>query len=106
MCWSMALWPWLAANPMLIQCNDLKCLLFYCDTMDTMLHHVVTNSFHVGPIPSESILLPIGHVNEYPTMHYFGIPRHTQSMIANKILTEYFWKFSEKFHCGNVVNMP
>ena len=35
----------------------------------------------------------IGHVNEYPTMHYFGIPRHTQSMIAYKILTEYFWKF-------------
>ena len=33
-------------------------------TMDTMLHHVVTNSFHVGPIPSESNLLPIGHVNE------------------------------------------
>ena len=31
----------------------------------------------------------IGHVNEYPTMHYFGIPRQTQSMIAYK----YFWKF-------------
>ena len=24
----------------------------------------------------------IGHVNEYPTMHHFRIPRHTQSMIA------------------------
>ena len=24
----------------------------------------------------------IGHVNEYPTMHYFGNPGHTQSMIA------------------------
>ena len=24
----------------------------------------------------------IGDVNEYPTMHYFGIPRHTQSMIV------------------------
>ena len=34
----------------------------------------------------------IGHVNEYPTMHYFGIPGHTQYMIAY-ILTEYFWKF-------------
>ena len=34
-----------------------------------------------------------GHVNEYPTTHYFGIPRHTQSMIAYKILAEYFWKF-------------
>ena len=36
--------------------------------------------------------LTIGHVNEYPTMHYFGIPRHTQSMIAYKI----FWKFQWK----------
>ena len=35
----------------------------------------------------------IGHVNEYPTMHYFGNPRHTKSMIAYIILTEYFWKF-------------
>ena len=35
----------------------------------------------------------IGHVNEYPTMHYFGIPRHTHSMTAYKISTEYFWKF-------------
>ena len=23
-----------------------------------------------------------GHVNECPTMHFFGNPRHTQSMIA------------------------
>ena len=22
----------------------------------------------------------IGHVNEYPTMHYFGNPRHTESI--------------------------
>ena len=36
------------------------------------------------------------HVNEYPILHYFGIPRHTQSMIASKILTEYFWKFQWK----------
>ena len=32
----------------------------------------------------------IGHVNEYPTMHYFRNPGHTQSMIAYMILTEYF----------------
>ena len=38
----------------------------------------------------------IGHVNEYLTMHYFGIPRHTQSMIAYMILTEYFRKFQWK----------
>ena len=48
----------------------------------------------------------IGHVNEYPTMHYFRVPRHTRSMIAYKILTEYFWKFQWKLHCGNVVNKP
>ena len=41
----------------------------------------------------KSGICQIGHVNEYPTMHCFGIPRHTQSMIAYKILTEYFWKF-------------
>ena len=34
-----------------------------------------------------------GHVNEYPTMYYFGNPGHTQSMIAYMILIEYFWKF-------------
>ena len=27
----------------------------------------------------------IGRVNEYPTMHYFGNPGHTQSMIAYMI---------------------
>ena len=26
--------------------------------------------------------VPIGHVNWYPTIHYFENPRHTQSMIA------------------------
>ena len=30
---------------------------------------------------------------EYPTMHYFGIPRHTQLMMAYMTLTKYFWKF-------------
>ena len=38
---------------------------------------------------SEQLIL-ILHVNEYPTMHYFIIFRHTQSMIAYNILTEYF----------------
>mgnify|MGYP001794914612 CR=1 FL=1 len=36
-------------------------------------------------------------------MHHFG---HTQSMIAYKILHEYSVNFSERLHCGNVVNMP
>ena len=35
----------------------------------------------------------IGHVFEYPTMYYSGNPRHIQTMIAYKILTECFWKF-------------
>ena len=33
------------------------------------------------------------NVNEYPTMHYFGNSRHTQTLIAYMILTEYLWKF-------------
>ena len=37
--------------------------------------------------------LTIGHVNEYPTMHYIEIPTNAQSMIAYKVLTEYYWKF-------------
>ena len=40
--------------------------------------------------------ISIGRVNEYPTIHYFGNPRHTQSMVAYMILTEYFWKFQRK----------
>ena len=32
--------------------------------------------------------LTIGHVNEYPTMHYFGNPRPTQSMIAYIVFLE------------------
>ena len=43
-----------------------------------------------------------GHVDEYPTMHYFGIPRHILSMIAYKILTEYFWKFQRKIALWDV----
>ena len=38
----------------------------------------------------------IGHVNEYPIVHHFGFPRHTQSMIAYRILTEYFWELQWK----------
>ena len=45
------------------------------------------------------------HVNEYPTMHYFGNPRHTQSMIAYRTLS-ISGNSSEKLHCGNVVDMP
>ena len=38
----------------------------------------------------------IGHVYEYPTMHNIGISRHSQSMIACMILTEYFLEFKSK----------
>ena len=57
----------------------------------------------------------IGHVNEYPIMHCFGKPRHTQSMTAYMILTEYFWKFRWKaplvknsmlLTCPIVLNLP
>ena len=50
------------------------------------------------------LLLLIAHVNECPTMHYFGNPKHTQSMIANMTLT---WVFLEipVINCI-VVNMP
>ena len=49
----------------------------------------------------------IGHVNKYPTIHHFGNPRHTQSMIAYKILTEYFWEIPVK-NCivGVVLTCP
>ena len=51
-------------------------------------------------------IIPIGHVIEYPTMHYFINPRHTQSMIAYiMIFTEYFCTFQWKIHCGNFVNI-
>ena len=41
-------------------------------------------------------------------MYNLGIPRHTRSMIANRILTilSISGNYSEKLHCGSVVNMP
>ena len=51
----------------------------------------------------KTLNFPIGHVNEYPTMHYFGIPRHMHPNIAYENLTECFWKFQGKLQCGNVV---
>ena len=36
-----------------------------------------------------------GHVNEYPTMHYFRIPRHSVRKSVYDF-TEYFWKFQWK----------
>ena len=39
-------------------------------------------------------------------MHYFGIPLHTRSMIAYKILLSIWGNSSKKLHRGNVVNIP
>ena len=43
------------------------------------------------------------HNEEYPTMHYFEIPRNLKLMIAYKSISQ---NFSSKLHCGNVVHMP
>ena len=42
------------------------------------------NGFSV-PVPNSMLI--IGHGIEHPTMHYFGNPRHTPSIIAYMILT-------------------
>ena len=44
-------------------------------------------------------------MGQYPIMHCFGVPGHTQKLVANKILAEYFWVFLV-LHYGNVVNIP
>ena len=43
--------------------------------------------------------------SEHPTMHCFGISRHTQSMIAYMSWTN-FGNSGQTLHCGNVVNTP
>ena len=48
----------------------------------------------------------IGHINEYPTMHYFGISRHTQSMIAYKIIKSISVNSSEKCIVGMLLTYP
>ena len=53
-----------------------------------------------------SALMVIGDVHNYPAMHCFGIPSHTQSMIAYKIFNEYFWKFHKWLHCGILLTCP
>ena len=63
---------------------------------------IIEFSHPLDPLPPQMTELGItslknylatGRVNEYPKMHYHGIPRNTQSIIAYKILIEYFWKF-------------
>ena len=45
---------------------------------------------------SDKFCNQIGHVKEYSTMQYFGNPRHTQSMMAYMILTEFFLEIPVK----------
>ena len=40
----------------------------------------------------------IGHVKEYPTMHYFGNPKHSQSMIV-------LYDFVNTPYCSNSINL-
>ena len=58
-----------------------------------MQHHVTSANHHPHHQPSELLkklaflgkywrVAPRGHYEGYPTMHYFGIPTHTQSMKA------------------------
>ena len=43
-----------------------------------------------SPFCNSELQASTGHVNEYPTMHFFGNPRRTRSIMVNMILTEYF----------------
>ena len=47
----------------------------------------------------------IARVNEYPTMHNFGIPKHTQSIMALRLRLSISGNSKEKLHCWNIVNM-
>ena len=53
------------------------------------------------------MVVMIGHANEYPIMHYFGIPRHTvNDSIIVRFSLGVSGNSSKKLHCGNVVNIP
>ena len=48
----------------------------------TALYQTTSALLISGGLISRTNLGPMGHVDEYPTMHYLGNPRHTQSVIA------------------------
>ena len=54
----------------------------------------LTESAWCAYVP-KTLNFPIMYVHEYPTIQYFGISRHTHSMIVHvyEILTKYFLKF-------------
>ena len=63
-------------------------LLFTLLTGQKTMCVVIQNYNEDGVLVAHTVLSDgmststIEHVNEYPTMHYLGNPRHTQSMIA------------------------
>ena len=46
------------------------------------------------------------HVNEYPTMHYFGIPRDTQSNANIENFDSVYMGILVKMHSGNANCTP
>ena len=88
--------------------NKLSALTAFCAVLTTLRRSAVvllfldfwsTKVINVICDQSENHVInpmTVGHVNEYPTMHYFGNPQHTHSMIEFMILTKYFWKFQWK----------
>ena len=62
--------------------------ILFCVLMCVSSHiHFVVLSTHNSVLPTSICKKRIraniiGHLNEYPTMHYFGTPRCTKSMIA------------------------
>ena len=73
---------------------------------DTLKNSVTAHSLGLLHRHFAEIFYSIGHVNEYPTMQYYGSPGHTQSLIS----FIWFWlsisgNSREKLHCGNAVNM-
>ena len=58
-----------------VNLNMLIYFTRYVDLIKTRTINALTLHLHQH-------IFQIGHVNEYPTMHYFGNSRHTQSMIA------------------------
>ena len=77
-----------------------------CVPVSNIKHFGKLRKLHSDRGSTNALFSLIGHVNEYPTMHYFGNPRHTQSMIAYIILTEYFWKFQWKITFGMLLTCP
>mgnify|MGYP001800150585 FL=1 len=62
---------------------------------------MITLTYH--SVVTYHFCFPIGHVTKHSTMCYFGISRHTQSLTAYKMLTQYFWDSRFQLHCGNAV---